>query len=215
MFICRKIYERAGACRTHLRRPHANLDIVLASTIENQPAYVLGDWGTDQSDANKPIEHGASDHASDPVGDTASSEAEAPDDTLSREPEKEVLKDNTYPVAAAQQDELGPHEAIREVKEYNEECSDLCETPWALFASAQGFKLEFSCIESKISKTRIKNYFSNDMETQHLSAVALCIPWRIFSDTWIPIARICNGWRDMWRTVIEHYSSSIGMAYTA
>ena len=161
--FCRKIYERAGAYKTHLRRPHANLDIVHASTIQNPPAYILADWGTDESDANKPIEHGASAHASDPAGDTASSEAEAPDDTVRREPETEVLKDNTYPVAAEQQDELGAHEAIGDVKEYNEECRDLCENPWALFASAQGFKLDFSCIESKISKTRINNYFSNDI----------------------------------------------------
>jgi len=52
-------------------------------------------------------------------------------------------------------------------------------------------------------------------ETRHPSAIALCIRWRIFSDTWIRIARICNHWRDMWRTVREHYHSSIRTSNTA
>jgi len=34
-------------------------------------------------------------------------------------------------------------------------------------------------------------------ETQHPSAIAVCIRWRIFSHTWICIARIWNGRRDM------------------
>jgi len=80
---------------------------------------------------------------------------------LRREPEIEVREDNTYPVAAEQEDYPGAGEAIGEVKEYKEECKDLCEHPWARFASAQGFKLASWFIESKVSKTRITDYFSN------------------------------------------------------
>ena len=55
----------------------------------------------------------------------------------------------------------GAGEAIGEVKEYKEESRDLCENPWAPLASAQGFKLASWFIESKVSKTRINDYFSN------------------------------------------------------
>jgi len=127
--FCRKRYKRAGAYETQLPSAHANLDIVLASTIRNPPADVLSDRGTDLSDATEPIEHADSDYESDPAGDTADSERDAPEDMLRREPETEVLEDNTYPVAAEQEDYPGPGEAIREVKEYKEECRDLCENP--------------------------------------------------------------------------------------
>jgi len=42
-----------------------------------------------------------------------------------------------------------------------EESRDLCENPWAPFASAQGFKLGSWFIESKVSKMQINHYFSN------------------------------------------------------
>ena len=87
-----------------MRSAHANLNIVLASTIWNPRADVLTDRGADLSDANEPIEHSDSDYESDPAGDTAASERNAPDDTLRREPKTEVLEDNTYPVAAEQED---------------------------------------------------------------------------------------------------------------
>jgi len=159
--LCHKRYERAGAYKTHLRSANANLHIVLASTTRNPPGHVLPDRGTDLSDANEPIEHSDSDYKSVPPGGAAGSERNAPDATLRREPETEVLEDNTYPVAAEQEYYPGAREAIGEVKEYKEECRDLCENPWAPFASAQGFKLASWFIESKVSKTRINDYFSN------------------------------------------------------
>jgi len=159
--FCRKRYERAGAYETPLRSAHANLDIILASTIRNPPADVLTDRGTDLSDTNEPIQHSDSDYQSDPAGDTAGSERDAPDDTLRREPETEILEANTYPVATEQEHYPGAGEAIGEVKEYKKECRNLCENPWAPFASAQGFKLASWFIESKVSKTRINDYISN------------------------------------------------------
>jgi len=159
--FCRKRYERASAYETHSRSAHANLDIVLASTIQNPPADVFTNRGTDLSETNEPIEHSASDYESNPAGDTTGSERDAPDDTLRREPEIEVLEDNTYPVAAEQEDYPGAGDAIGEVNEYKEECRDLCKNPWATLASAQGFKLASWFIECKVSKTRINDYFSN------------------------------------------------------
>ena len=144
-----------------MRSAHSNLDIVLASTIRNPPADVLTHRGTALSDANEPIEHCDSDYESDPLGDTAGGERDAPADTVRWAPETEVYEDNTYPVAAEQEDYPSAGEAIGEVKEYKEECRDLCENPWAPLASAQGFKLASGFIESKVSKTRINDYFSN------------------------------------------------------
>jgi len=144
-----------------LRSAHANLDIILASTIPNQPADVFTDRGTDLSDANEPIEHSDSDNESDPAGDTAGSQRDAPDDTLRREPETEVLEDNTYPVAAEHEDYPGAGEAIAEVTEYKEECRDLCDNRRVPLASAQGFQLASWFIESKVSKTRINDDLSN------------------------------------------------------
>ena len=138
-----------------------NLDIILASTILNPPADVLTDRGTDLSDANEPIEHCDSDYESDPAGDTAGSEGDATDDPLRREPETEVLEDNRYPVGAEQEDYPCAGEVIGEVKQYKEECRDLCENPWVPLASAQGFKLASWFIESKFSKTRINDNLSN------------------------------------------------------
>ena len=159
--FCRKRYERAGAYERHLRSAHANLDIVIASTLRNPPVDVLNDWGTDLSVANEPIAHSDSDYESDPAGDPAGSERDAPDDTLTQEPDTEVLEDNTYPVAAEQEDYPGAGGAIGEVEGYKEERCNLCEKPWAPFACAQGFKLASWFIESKVSKTRINDYFSN------------------------------------------------------
>jgi len=114
--FCRKRYERAGAYETHLRSAHVNLDIVLASTIRNPPADVLTDRGTDLSNANERIEHSDSDYESDPAGDTAGSERDAPDDTLRPEPETEVLEYNTYPVAAEQEDYPAPGQPLEMLK---------------------------------------------------------------------------------------------------
>jgi len=57
---------------------HANLDIVLASTIRNPPADVVTDRGTNLSDANETIEDSDSDYESGPAGDTAGSVTGAP-----------------------------------------------------------------------------------------------------------------------------------------
>jgi len=135
--------------------------MVLASPIRNPAADVLTDRGTALSDANEPIDHSHSDYESGPPGDPDSSERDEPDDMLRRKPETEVLNDNRYPVTAEQEDYPGAGEVIGEVKEYKEECRDLCENPWAPFPSAPGFKHASWFIESKVSKTRINDYFSN------------------------------------------------------
>jgi hypothetical protein len=159
--FCRNRYERAGAYETHLRIAHANLDIVLASIIRNPPADVLNHSGTGLSDANEPIEHPDSDYESDPAGDPARNERDAPYDTFMQESDTEALEDNMSSVAAGQEDYPRAGEAIGEVRGYKEERSTLCEEPWAPFSCAQAFKLASWFLESKVSKTRINEYFSS------------------------------------------------------
>jgi len=159
--FCRKRYQGAGAYETHLQSAHANLNIVRVSGIQNSLADVLTDWGTNLSGANDSIEHSDSDYKSDPAGHTTGSECDPRDDTLMREPETEVREDHTYPVAAEDEDYRGVGEASGEVKEYKEECRNLCGNPCAPFAAVEGFNHRSWFIESKVAKRRIHAYFAN------------------------------------------------------
>jgi len=184
--------------------------------MRNQPADVLTDRGPALSDANEPIEHSDSDYEPDPAGDKAGSEREAPYDTLRREPETEVLENNTYPLTAEQEDYPGTMEAIGEVKEYTDECRDLCERTHGLRLLLHKVSyLHLGSLGAKSQRRGLTITFRMVSETRHRSAIALCIRSRLFSDTWIRIARICNGWRDMSRTVRQHYHSSIATSSTA
>jgi len=127
--FCRKRSELAGPYETHLRSAHANLDIVLASTIRNAPADVLTFKGTYLSDANEPIENANSANEANPARDIASSKRDTPNETLRREPETAELKDNIYLVGAEQENYPNAGEASGEVKECKEECRNLCENP--------------------------------------------------------------------------------------
>ena len=72
-------------------------------------------------------------------------------------------EDCTSSVAAEQEDYSPAGEAIGEVRGYLEERSNLCEEPWAPFSCAQAFKLTSWFIQSKVSNTRINEYFSSGM----------------------------------------------------
>jgi len=57
--------------------------------------------------------------------------------------------------------------------------------------------LHLGSLRAKSQRRGLTITFRMVSETRDPSALALCIRWRIFSDTWIRIARICTGWRDM------------------
>jgi len=208
--FCRQRYQCAGAYKTHWRSAHANLDIVLASTIRNPPAEVLTDRGTDLSDASETIEHSDYDYELAPAGDTAGSERDAPDDTLRREPETEVLEDNTYPVAEENRTIIRtPGKLLVRFKSIRKNAEICARTHGLRLLLHKVSNLHLGSLRAKSQRPGLTITFRMVSETRHLLAIALCIGWRIFSDTWIPIARICHGWRDMWRTVREHNHSSI------
>ena len=58
----------------------------------------------------------------------------------------------------------GSEESIGDVEGFHEEHRNLYEDPWVPFASEHGFKLASWFIESKVSKGRINEYFSNGLD---------------------------------------------------
>ena len=100
-----------------------------------------------------------------------------------------------------------PLERLKSIKKH----AGICATTHGLHLPLHKVSnLHLGSLRAKSQRREIMITFRMVSETRHPSAIAVCIRWRIFSDTWIHIARICNGWRDMWRTVREHYHSSIG-----
>ena len=181
--FCRKRYMLAGTCETHLRSAHANLDIVLTSTIRNPPADVLADPGTNLSDSIEPIEHSDSDYQSDPAGDTAGSEHNAPHDSLRREPETEVLADNTDPVAAEQKDYPGAGNPLEWLNSISKNAWICARTNGLRLLLHMVSNLHLGSLRSKSQRRGLTIAFGMVSEIRHPSAIALSIPWRIFSDS--------------------------------
>ena len=208
--FCQTRYAHAGPYKTHLRIGYANLDIVLVSIIRNPPADVLNQHETSLCDANELIEYPDSDYESDAARDPGGNERDPHYDTFIQGSNTEGLEDNMSSVGAEQEDYPRAGEAIEDVRGYAEECSNLCEEPsWAPFSCAEAFKLASWFIESKVSKTRINEYFSSGIGNLTSVSYSSMHALRVISDTWIRVPRIYNGLKDMLWMVREHYHSSI------
>ena len=59
----------AGPYETHLRKAHADLDIILASTLRNLAPNRIDDPRTNIIDSNEPSERPDSEYESDPASD--------------------------------------------------------------------------------------------------------------------------------------------------
>jgi len=82
---------------------------------------------------------------------------------ISHESDTEVLDEATSASAGKPIRYEGAGEVIGDVHRFEDEHSNLCEDPWAPFNSAQGFKLASWFIDGKVSKSRIKEYFSRGL----------------------------------------------------
>ena len=160
--FCRQRYIRPAAYETHLRKAHANLDIILASTIRNPLANCVDNRGTDKIDYHEPSERPDSDYESDLASDPARSEHDTINDGVSYDLDTAVFNNNTSSVAA-KLDYPGTNKASGEVAGYVEEHCNLCEDACAPFTSARGFELASWFIESKVSKSQINDYFSSGL----------------------------------------------------
>jgi len=162
--FCRGKYIRSGAFENHLRTVHANLDLVLVSTI-GYPSCgdIINDVETKILHHPEASELQDSNYESDP--DPTGHEQDV---FTAHESDTEIADDSTssFPGRQAQYPYAG--EAIGDVNGFEQENSNLCEDPWAPFSGAQGFKLASWFIQSKVPKSRINKYFSSGLGSSAL-----------------------------------------------
>ena len=156
--FCRRKYSRSGAYEKHLRTAHASLDIVLSTEQYNniQTGELLHADTSERQD---------SDYESDPGPAGLEPDAFGPDNAY--ECDAEVF-DTTTACAGKQNHFEDAGEVIGDVAGYEDEPSNLWADPWAPFNSAEGFKLASWFIDGKVSKTRIKDYFSSGLGNAEL-----------------------------------------------
>jgi len=157
--FCRRKYIWSGAYEKHLRTAHANLDIVLASTV-GYPSYgdIINDVETSILHHSEASELQDSDYESDP--DPTGHELDAFTD---HESDTKIADDSTSSLPGRQEHYPRAGEAIADVDGFEQENSNLCEDPWAPFSCAQGFKLASWFIQSKVPKLRINEYLSSGL----------------------------------------------------
>jgi len=79
------------------------------------------------------------------------------------ESDTEVLN-NTASFSGGQQTHFPrAREAIGDVNGFKQEICNLCDDPWALFPSGQGFRLASWLLESKVPKSGINEYFASGL----------------------------------------------------
>jgi len=162
--FCRRKYIRSGAYEKHLRTAHANLDIVLASTVGYPSSGdIINDVETSILHHPEASELQDSDYESDP--DPTGHELDA---FTAHESDTEIPDDSTSSLPGRQEHYPRAGEAIGDVDGFEQENSNLCEDPWAPFSCAQGFKLASWFIQSKVPKSRINEYFSSGLGSSAL-----------------------------------------------
>jgi len=105
-----------------------------------------------------------------------------------------------------------PEKPLERLKSIRKNAGICARTHWLRLVVHKVSNLHLGSLRAKSERGRLTITFRMVSETGHPSAIGLWICWRIFSDPGIRIARICNGWRDMWGTIREHSHSSIGMS---
>jgi len=162
--FCRQKYIRSGTYEKHLGTAHANLDIVLASTVGYRSSGdILNDVETSILHHPEANEHQDTDYESSP-GPTGH-ELDAFTTHVS---DTEILDDSTPSLLGRQEHYPRALEPIGEVDGFEQENSNLCEDPWAPFSCAQGFKLASWFMQSKVPKSRINEYFSSGLGSSAL-----------------------------------------------
>jgi len=156
--FCRLKYSRSAAYEKHQRNAHANLDIVLGSTIK----YASSPTTNDKKGSNiLPHEghHRLDSHYEldpDPTGHVYGAF-----DDISHESDTKILNETASPLPSKPMLYEGAGESIGDVKSFQQEQSNLCQHPWSPFSSAHGIKLASWFIEGKVPKSRINEYFSS------------------------------------------------------
>jgi len=143
-----------------MRNAHANLDIVLASTIK----YAFSPTTNYNKGSNILPNEGhlrlESDYESDP---DPTGHAYGTFDDISHKSDTEILNETASPLPSKPMLYEGAGESIGDVKSFGQEQSNLCQHPWSPFSSAHSFKLASWFIEGKVPKSRINKYFSSGL----------------------------------------------------
>ena len=166
--FCRKKYTQAGEYEKDLRTGHANLDIILASTVQYTSSAITyhKDTKTDLLH-HEGHEHPDSDYQSDL--DSTGRGHDAFIDDIAHESDTEILRGTPGSLAGQQTHCEGSGEGVGDVNGFEQECNILSKDPWAPFTSAHGFKLASWLIQNKVSKSQINEYFTNRLGTSSLA----------------------------------------------
>ena len=166
--FCCKTYTQASAYEKHLRTAHANLDIILASSVQYTSSTIAynNDTETDLL-YQEGHESRDSDYESDP--DSAIHEHNAFNDDIANASDTEISNNSPGSFACKETHYEGSGEAVGDVNGFEQECDDLSENPWAPFTSAHGFKLASWFIQNKVSKSQINEYFTNGLGNSALA----------------------------------------------
>jgi len=162
--FCRRRYIRSGGYKKQLRTAHANLDIVLASTIGYLSSLnIINDMETTilHHPEGSELQDSDSESDADPTGHELDAFTAHKSDT-------EIPADSTSSLPGRQEHYPHASEAIGDVDGFEQENSNLCEHPWKLLSGAQGFKLASWFIQSKVHKSRINEYFSSGLGSSAL-----------------------------------------------
>ena len=152
--FCRKKYTQASAYEKHLRTAHANLDIILSSTVRYTPSAMTYNNNTEADLLHhEGHERPDSDPESDP--DYSGRDHDAFIDDIAKESDPEMLSGTPGSIAGKQTHYEGSGEAVGDVKGFEQECDILSKDPGAPFTSAHGFKLASWFIQNKVSKSQI------------------------------------------------------------
>jgi len=194
--FCCKRYAPAGTYETHLQSEYSNLNIVLSYShplygIHLRTSLLTGGltYLTPTNPSNSPILT-----TNQVLPETQPcSEHDAPDDTLKWDPKTEVHEDNTYQVGDEQGDYPGAGKLLGRLKSTRKNAGVCARTHGLHLLVHKVLKVHLGSIRAKAQRCGLTITFRIVSETRHPSAIALCILWRIFSNPWIRIARICNG----------------------
>ena len=166
--FCHKKYSQAGAYEKHLQTAHANLDIILASSVR----YTLSAITYNNDMEADLLHHEAhqrpdSDYESDP--DSSGRDHDGYIDNIANESDTGMLSGTPGSLAGKQTHCEGSGEAVGGFNGFEQKCDILSKDPWAPFTSAHGFKLASWFFQNKVSKSQINEYFTNRLGNSSLA----------------------------------------------
>jgi len=146
--VCRRKYIRSGAYEKHRRTAHANLDLVLASTVGYPSSGdIINNLETSILHHPEASELLDSDYKSDP-----DATGHALDAFTAYKADTKIPDNSTSLLPSRHENYSRAEEAIGDVDRFEQENSNLCEDLWAPFSCAQGFKLGSWFIQCKVPK---------------------------------------------------------------